>query len=216
MFDTIRPFVLTLANGLAVSLAFFLIGSIGSLILGLSLALGLRSHYRLIRLPIQAYVEFFRNTPLLVQLFWLHFALPSVTGIVTSAVQTAGLALVLVMSAYMAEVYRAGIGSVPQGQLEATDALGLPRWLAWRFVVIPQVLRVALPSIGNTLIALLKATAVLSVLAVPDLMRATTRISDYTARPVLFYTLAAVIYIGIGLIVTALIHRFEKRLQRAG
>ncbi|WP_457155467.1 amino acid ABC transporter permease, partial [Mesorhizobium sp. P5_C1] len=176
--------------------------------------LGARSSYAIIRLPAVGYVEFFRNTPLVVQLFWLHFALPSISGITTTAAQTAAIAIVLVMTAYMAEVYRSGIGSVPRGQYEAGLALGLRSWKCWMLVVLPQAIRVALPAIGNTLIGLFKATSILSILAVPEFMRVTSRISDYTAKPITFYTIAAVVYVALGLLLSFALSWLEKRLHR--
>jgi len=201
-----------LLNGTLVTLSYFVVGSVGSLLLALPLALGLRTRRRPIRYLLLAYVEFFRNTPLLVQLFWLHYALPMITGIATTAPETAALALVLVMTAYMAEVYRAGIGSVSQGQLEAAQSLGLSGRHSWALLVLPQAFRIALPAIGTLLVALLKATTVLSILSVPELMRVTTRISNYTARPAEFYTMTAVVYVLLGIIVSRCIHSLERYL----
>lgn len=209
-------FVPALLNGLSVTLFYFALGTIGSMVLALPVSLAMAHKRRLIRLPAIAYVEFFRNTPLLVQLFWLHFALPMLTGFNTSVQQTAGIAIVLVMTAYMAEVYRSGLGGVAKGQHEAAFALGLTSSQRWRLVVIPQAFRIALPAIGNTLVSLLKATAILSILSVPELMRTTSRISDYTADPILFYSISALIYIALGLLLAQLIRRLELRLARWG
>lgn len=209
-------FLPALLNGLVVTLFYFALGAIGSLILALPVSLAVAHESRLIRLPAIAYVEFFRNTPLLVQLFWLHFALPMLTGFTTTVQQTAGLAIVLVMTAYMAEVYRSGLGAVAKGQHEAAFALGLNSLQRWRLVILPQAFRIALPAIGNTLVSLLKATAILSILSVPELMRTTSRISDYTADPILFYSISAVIYIALGLLLAQAIRRLERRLARWG
>lgn len=209
-------YVPALLNGLSVTLFYFALGTIGSMVLALPVSLAMAHRRRLVRLPAIAYVEFFRNTPLLVQLFWLHFALPILTGINTSVQQTAGIAIVLVMTAYMAEVYRSGLGGVAKGQHEAAFALGLTSAQRWRLVVIPQAFRIALPAIGNALVSLLKATAILSILSVPELMRTTSRISDYTADPILFYSISALIYIALGLLLAQLIRRLELRLARWG
>lgn len=209
-------FLPALLNGLSVTLFYFALGAIGSLILALPVALAVAHKSRLIRLPAIAYVEFFRNTPLLVQLFWLHFALPMLTGFTTTVQQTAGLAIILVMTAYMAEVYRSGLGAVAKGQHEAAFALGLNSLQRWRLVILPQAFRVALPAIGNTLVSLLKATAILSILSVPELMRTTSRISDYTADPIRFYSISAVIYIALGLLLAQATRRLELRLARWG
>lgn len=209
-------FLPALLNGLLVTLFYFALGAIASMVLALPVSLAMAHKSRLIRLPAIAYVEFFRNTPLLVQLFWLHFALPMLTGFTTSVQQTAGLAIVLVMTAYMAEVYRSGLGGVAKGQHEAAFALGLTSAQRWRLVVIPQAFRIALPAIGNTLVSLLKATAILSILSVPELMRTTSRISDYTADPILYYSISAAIYIALGLLLAQATRRLERRLARWG
>lgn len=214
MFDTLAPYVPALAQGFALTLFYFLLGTIGSMVLGLPVALALGSPSAFLRYPTIGFVEFFRNTPLLVQLFWLHFALPALTGFNTTAQQTGGIALVIVMTAYMAEVYRTGFNAVSQGQHEAAYALGLNPRQRWRLVIIPQALAITMPAIGNTLISLLKATAILSILSVPELMRTTSRISDYTADPILFYSIAAIIYIGTGLALARGLHLLEVRLNR--
>lgn len=214
MFDTLAPYIPALAQGFVLTLLYFALGTIGSMVLGLPVALALGSSSPAIRFPTVAFVEFFRNTPLLVQLFWLHFALPALTGFNTTVQQTGALALVIVMTAYMAEVFRAGFNSVARGQHEAALALGLNPRQRWRLVIIPQALAMTMPAIGNALVSLLKATAILSILAVPELMRTTTRISDYTADPILFYSLAALIYIGSGLALAGGLHRLEVRLNR--
>ncbi|QKC98328.1 amino acid ABC transporter permease [Mesorhizobium sp. NZP2298] len=215
MIPAITPFIPALFNGLLLTLFYFLLGAIGSMAFGLPVALGLGSPSLTIRLPTVAYVEFFRNTPLLVQLFWIQFALPIITGVNTTAQQTAAIAIVVVMTAYMSEIYRAGFNSVAPGQNEAGLALGLRPVQRWWLIIIPQAFRTVLPAVGNTLVSLLKATAILSVLSVPELMRTTGRISDYTANPMLFYSVASLIYIGLGLLLSHSLRRLERRLDRA-
>ncbi len=203
-----------LLRGLVVTIKATLLGFVVGAALGLVLA-GLKSvRVRLISWPARVFTEFLRDTPLLVQLFWMHFALPAVTGLNTTAHQTAGLAIVIVMTAYMAEIYRAGLNTVSRGQHEAGLALGLKPAQRWGLIVIPQAFPIALPAIGNTLVSLLKATAILSILSVPELMRTTSRISDYTANPITFYSLSAVIYIALCLALSYSLHRLETRLSR--
>lgn len=214
--ELMSTYGMALARGVAVTLGYFAIGAIGALALALPVTLLLRSERRLPRLGATAYVEFFRNTPLLVQLFWLHYALPTLTGIKTAASVTAALGLVLVMTAYMAEVYRAGIGGVGRGQMEAAAALGLSRARSWQLVVLPQAFRVALPAIGSTLVAMLKATSILSILTVPELMRTTVRISDYTAKPLVFYSVSAVIYTLLCAALALSLGRLERKFLAKG
>ncbi len=214
MIESVVPYLPALTNGLLLTLFYFALGALGSMLLALPVALAMGSASLFVRYPTIAYVEFFRNTPLLVQLFWMHFALPAFTGLNTTAHQTAGSAIVIVMTAYMAEIYRAGLNTVSRGQHEAGLALGLKPAQRWGLIVIPQAFPIALPAIGNTLVSLLKATAILSILSVPELMRTTSRISDYTANPITFYSLSAVIYIALCLALSYSLHRLETRLSR--
>ncbi len=156
MIESVVPYLPALTNGLLLTLFYFALGALGSMLLALPVALAMGSASLFVRYPTIAYVEFFRNTPLLVQLFWMHFALPAVTGLNTTAHQTAGLAIVIVMTAYMAEIYRAGLNTVSRGQHEAGLALGLKPAQRWGLIVIPQAFPIALPAIGNTLVSLLK------------------------------------------------------------
>lgn len=212
--EAVIPFLLPLGKSLLLTLFYFALGAAGSLLLGLPLALGMQLKQRPLRYIAIAYTEIFRNTPLLVQLFWLHFALPSFTGVRLTVEQTAGIAIVIVMTAYMGEVYRGAIGSVSNGQREAASALGLHKAKAFVLIILPQAVATAMPAIGNTMVSLLKATAVLSILGVPELMRMTSRISDYSAKPVLFYSIAAVIYIACGLALAWGIKLLEQRMTR--
>jgi polar amino acid transport system permease protein len=113
----------------------------------------------------------------------------------------------------MSEVIRAGIDAVPKGQWEASRALGLGPGIIWLRVILPQALRIILPPLANTMVSLLKGTAILSILAVAELMRATTRISTHTARPVELFTVAAIIYFLVGLATVRVFAWLERRFQ---
>jgi polar amino acid transport system permease protein len=160
------------------------------------------------------FVEFWRSTPLLVQAIWMHFAVPGITGIATSPFQSALLALVFNVSAYCSEIIRAGIMGVGKGQFEAARALGLRPTLCWRLVILPQALRLVLPPLVGTIISIFKATAILSILAINDLIRAASRVSSYTFQPVEIYTTAALLAFAVGLAITVAGHRLEMRLKR--
>src|SRR5690349_19329349 len=137
-----------LGIGLIVTLEATITGFAIALVAGLGLALLRRSRLRLISWPTAAAVEFIRDTPLLVQLFFLYYVLP-VYGIVLPAFLTGALALGLQYSAYTSEVYRAGIGAVPRGQWEAATALNLSRLLVYRDIVVPQMIPRIVPALGN-------------------------------------------------------------------
>jgi polar amino acid transport system permease protein len=122
---------------------------------------------------VRAYIELARNTPLLIQLFFLYFALPSI-GIRMSSYTTALLAMTFLGGGYLTEVFRAGIEAVPKSQLESGLALGLSRWQLFRVIVLPQALRIATPSLFANFIFLLKETTVVSAVAVPEILYTTT------------------------------------------
>ncbi|MDE0533384.1 MAG: amino acid ABC transporter permease [Albidovulum sp.] len=174
------------------------VSSVIGLLLGILLAIVVRSGHLSVRYAALAYIEFFRNTPLLVQLIWIHFVLPMATGINTTPLASGLIALTLNVTAYFCEIARAGINSVPKGQWEAATALGLRRFPVWTKVILPQALRVMIPPLANMVINIFKATAILSILAVDDLMRVAIRISNSVYKPVEMITSAALIYLVIG------------------
>ena len=186
----------------------------GGILLGTLLAMANLSPWKAIRWPAFAFVEFWRSTPLLVQAIWMHFAFPVVTGLSTSPFQSALLALVFNVSAYCSEIIRAGILGVPRGQFEAARALGLHPVFMWRKVILPQAMRLVTPPLIGTIISIFKATAILQVLAINDLMRAASRISSYTYQPVEIYTAAAFLAFLTGLAITWAGGRMEARFRQ--
>jgi polar amino acid transport system permease protein len=149
-----------------------------ALIVGLFAGLGRISRIKPINLIATIYVEVVRGIPLLVQLFYIYYALPPVInhsflkGIIKlDGPSSAILAMTICYGAYMAEIFRAGIQAVPKGQMEAALALGMSRAQAMRKVILPQTIKIILPPIGNEFIALLKDSSLVSILAVSDLLR---------------------------------------------
>jgi His/Glu/Gln/Arg/opine family amino acid ABC transporter permease subunit len=202
-----------LLSGLGITVVFFVLGGGLGFVGGTCLTILHRSGARPLPWLVTGFIELFRNTPLLVQLMWIHFALPTITGIRMSVFESSLLALSLNISAYMSEVIRAGIDAVPKSQWEASRALGLGPGVIWLRVILPQALRIVLPPMANTMVSLLKGTAILSILSVAELMRATTRISTYTARPVELFTVAALIYFLVGLVTVHIFAWLERRFQ---
>lgn len=203
----------SLLAGLGVNVALTALGFLFGIGLGGLLALANLSKHRILRWPAYAFVEFWRSTPLLVQAIWVHFALPAVTGISTSAFGSALLALVFNVSAYCAEIIRAGILGVPAGQFQAAQALALPRWVIWWKVILPQALRLVVPPLVSSAISIFKATAILSVLAINDLTRVASRVSAYTYQPIEIYTAAAVLFFAVGALITWLGWRVERSFK---
>ena len=141
-------------DGLLVTLQALALGSLISFALGLVWALLMRAPSRFVRWPVGVVTEFVRNTPLLVQLFFLFYVLPE-WGVTLSALATGVIGIGLHYSTYTMQVYRAGIEAVPAGQWEAATALNLPRVRTWQVVILPQAVRRVVPALGNYVIAML-------------------------------------------------------------
>lgn len=215
-------FVSTLDFGVVVSYAHPLFrGAVTTIVItATALALGLGVGVVLavlLQLPlgplrwlIIAYVELWRNTPLIVQLFWIHFGLPVLTGISTTAMQSGFIALSAQSSAYLADIARAGIQAIPKGQWQAGRALGLPAASLWLEVILPQALKIMIPPFGNLALSFLNGSALLGLLQVGELMTVATNISDYTFKPIEIMTAVAVIYLVINLCIGRLVYLLER------
>lgn len=190
-----------LVSGLAV-----LIG----LAIGIALAILLQLKIGPLRWIVIAYVEIWRNTPLIVQLFWVHFALPLVTGISTTAFVSGLIAMSLQASAYLTDITRAGIQSVPRGQSEAADAVGLSASHKWFYIILPQALKIMIPALANIAIGFFKTSAILSLISVGELMSVANRISDITFRPIEVLSIAAIIYFVLGYAFSLGTYKLEK------
>lgn len=214
-FAVIWQYLPALLAGLWTNILLTLLGFLaGGVVLGTALAIANLSRSRLVRWPAFAFVEFWRSTPLLVQAIWIHFSIPAFTGVSTSPFQSALLALVLNVSAYCSEIIRAGILGVPKAQYEAAKALGLRPLTMWRRVILPQALRLVVPPMVGTTISIFKATTILQILAINDLMRVASRVSSYTFKPVEIYTAAAFLAFLVGLAITLAGGRIEARFRR--
>ncbi|RJP69459.1 MAG: amino acid ABC transporter permease [Candidatus Abyssobacteria bacterium SURF_17] len=185
--------------------------SIGlSVVIGLFTGLGRLSRNRLVNLVASTYVEVVRGIPLLVQLFYLYYALARFVLLPDMAAAVIGMSVCY--GAYMGEVFRAGIQSIDRGQTEAAMSLGLNRMQTMFSVILPQAWRTILPPVGNESIALLKDTSLVSILAVSDLLR---RGREFAAESFLYfetYTLIAIVYLLITLILSKLVSLMEERL----
>jgi polar amino acid transport system permease protein len=178
--DLLRGAVITLEA----TLGGFLVALAGGLILAVARRTRLAA-------PALAYIEFMRNTPLLVQIYAIFYVLPF-AGLTLGV-----LALGLNYSAYTAEVYRAGIESVPQAQWEAARSLGLSLWTTWTRVVLPQAIRPILPVLGNYLIGMFKDTPLLATITVPEMFNAAMQVAGTTYRYNEPYTLVALIFLAM-------------------
>jgi polar amino acid transport system permease protein len=183
--------------------------------LSLGLALLRRSRVKAISWTTAFVVEFLRDTPLLVQLFFLYYVLPEF-GIVLPAFLTGALALGLQYAAYTSEVYRGGIEAVHRGQWEAATALNLTRIQAYRDIILPQAVPRIVPAMGNYLVAMIKETPVLSVVTVLEMMGLANMIGERTFEYLVPLTLVGLIFLLLTLICSAGLHRLQKALPKAG
>jgi His/Glu/Gln/Arg/opine family amino acid ABC transporter permease subunit len=182
------------------------------MVVGLLVALGRLSRRSWLYGPATAYIEVFRNTPALVQLIWMYYCLPILTGINMSAAMSATLALAVNGAAYIAEIIRGGIQGVDRGQVEAARTLGLSYAQTMRKIVLPQAFRRMIPPFVNESVALLKFSSLVSVLGVADLTYQAQVLSTTTFRPIEIFTFIAVVYFGLCTAMSYLARRLELRL----
>ncbi|MEU0059228.1 MULTISPECIES: ectoine/hydroxyectoine ABC transporter permease subunit EhuD [unclassified Streptomyces] len=200
-------------DGLLVTLQALVLGSLISFSLGLVWALLMRTPTRWVQWPVGVVTEFVRDTPLLVQLFFLFYVLPE-WGVTLSALATGVLAIGLHYSTYTMQVYRAGIDAVPPGQWEAATALNLPRTRTWRAVILPQAVRRVVPALGNYVIAMLKDTPLLMTITVLDLLGRARLFSQEHFQFTEPLTVIGVAFIVISYLASLLLRTLERRLVR--
>ncbi|UDL87451.1 ectoine/hydroxyectoine ABC transporter permease subunit EhuD [Mesorhizobium sp. PAMC28654] len=189
-------------------------GFAGALVGGAIVATMYRSHIKALRFIAIGFVYVIRNTPLLVQLYFVFYVLPSF-GITIGALSAGILGLSLHYSAFIAEVYRAGIGAVPVGQFEAADALGLSTVQKWALVIAPQALKPILPVLGNYLIGMFKETPILATITVIELFGAAQDVAGKTYRYNEPYTLVALIFLAISIPCSLLVRRLDSTRKGA-
>lgn len=219
-----------LGKGIGITLMVTLVAFAAACLLGLGLALAGLSRHRLLRQAARLYIEVMRGVPIIVLLLYVAFAAtPAVVMAWNWIGGWAGLAelrardvpllwraviaLTLAYSAFLAEVFRAGLASVDRGQIEAAQALGLGGWLRFRFIVFPQAFRTILPPLGNDFVAMVKDSSLVSVLGVADV----TQLGKVTAagnfRYFETYNMVALIYLTMTIGLSLLLRRLEKRLR---
>ncbi|MEV8566767.1 ectoine/hydroxyectoine ABC transporter permease subunit EhuD [Streptomyces sp. NPDC051322] len=211
--SAVSDFMPYLWDGLLTTLRILVLGSVLSFALGLVWALGYRTKTRFVRWPVNFVTEFIRNTPLLVQLFFLYFVLPD-WGIQFSAITTGTVAIGLHYSTYTAQVYRAGIDAVPVGQWEAATALSLPLSRTWTAVILPQAIRRVLPALGNYVIAMLKDTPLVVAISVLDLLGEARQQGGLTFHSNETITVVGIAFIVIAYPASLLVRALERRLVR--
>lgn len=213
-------------SGVGISIGVTVSAYVLTVIFGLFGGLGRLSKSKFVYGLTTLYVELVRGIPLMVQLIWWYFAFPAIirnTGAalninflanyVAPAIPMAVIGLTFCYAAYMSEIYRAGIQSIPKGQMEAALSLGMTRFQALRFIIVPQAIRVILPPMGNEFIALLKDSSLVSVVAVADLTRRGHEFVSRTYRPIETWIMVALVYLIMTLLAARLVTMLERKLK---
>lgn len=207
VFDNFDILLKGLAVGLGIALLSLAIGSV----IGLAAALARTSALRPLRLLVVAYVELVRNIPLLLIIYFVYFGLPLLGVSVFDNLWSFVLSLSLYSGAYLTEVFRGGIEAISKGQIEAARAIGMTRLQVVRHITLPLMLRIALPSLGNTFISLFKDTSVASAIAVPELTYGAIRINVNTWRVIEVYLVVGFLYLAACYVIAALLRKIENR-----
>jgi polar amino acid transport system permease protein len=201
-----------LFQGLVVMVELTVLTVVFSVIVGLIVAWMRMSRLRVLSGISKAYLGLIRGTPLVTQLFVIYYGLVTIVDV--PAFGAAVIGLTLHNAAYMAEIFRSGVQSVPKGQTESARSVGMSRVQALRIVVAPQAFRAILPALGNQVIIALKDTSVASFITVPELFLQAQKVAAATYEPLKYYMISAVYYLVIVLLLTALLRRLELRHAR--
>jgi len=206
-----KRIILYLADGVIITFEVTVISIICACVIGLITGLGRVSKNKAINLLASTYVEIIRGIPLLVQLFYIYYALGRLLNVhdLTAAV----IAMSVCYGAYMGEVFRAGITAIDKGQTEAARSLGFNTKQTMFLVILPQAWRTILPPVGNEFIALLKDTSLVSILAVSDLLRRGREFSSETFLYFETFTMVALVYLVITLLLSKGVSIMEARLS---
>jgi polar amino acid transport system permease protein len=196
-------------SGSIVTLKLYLVTIIFSIPLGIILSIAKISKYKILKFALGLYTWVFRGTPLLLQLFFFYFGLP-VFGIILSPFTAAALTFVINYSAYLTEIFRAGIESIPKGQYEAAHCLGMTYKQTMIRIILPQTVKRVLPPLSNEAITLVKDTALVAAIGMGDLLRAAKQVvtRDFDVTP---FMLAAVFYLLFTSVIVTLFKKLEEK-----
>jgi polar amino acid transport system substrate-binding protein len=208
----LASFLPLLLRGAGITVALSVASMALAVALGILLAATRQYGSPALRTASAAYIEVYRGTPLLIQLFIIYYGLPNI-GIVLSPVAAAVIGLGMNYAAYEAEVYRGGIEAVPRGQMEAALSLGMPRVLALRRIVFPQAFRISLPAVTNDFIALFKDSSIVSVIAMVELAKTYSILAATTLRYFELGLVVALLYFGMSYPLSVLARRLERKLK---
>ena len=203
-----------LLSGLTTTIYISIISIVISIMIGLLIAIPSLSKNKFLTYLNIGYVEIVRAIPLLVLILWIYYGLPIMTGISFSPFVSGIIALSISESAFQAEIFRAGINSIKKAQWEAGSSLGLGFFRKLRLVILPQAVKNILPAIGNQFVYVLKMSSLVSIIGIGDLTRKANELVVTTYRPLEIYTFLILEYLVLILIVSYLVRKLEKKLQK--
>ncbi|MDC3016665.1 amino acid ABC transporter permease [Candidatus Pelagibacter sp.] len=203
-----------LLSGLTTTIYISIVSIIISIILGLLVAIPSLAKSKFLTYLNIGYVEIVRAIPLLVLILWIYYGLPIMTGISFSPFVSGIIALSISESAFQAEIFRAGINSIKKSQWEAGSSLGLNFFRKLKLVILPQAIKNILPAIGNQFVYVLKMSSLVSIIGIGDLTRKANELVVTTYRPLEIYTFLILEYLILILIVSYLVRKLEKKLQK--
>ena len=212
-FDLMVQAMPLLLTGAAVTVQITALSVLIGIIIGLFVGIARISTYRVVHLIAAVYVDFLRGTPLLVQIFLVYFALPVVTGQRIDPFVAAIAACSINSSAYVAEIFRAGIQSIDAGQMEAGRSLGMTWAQTMRYIIVPQAARRVIPPLGNEFIALLKDSSLVSVIGFEELTRRGQLIIARTYASLEIWLCVAIIYLVMTVSISRLVAWLERRYK---
>lgn len=216
--DVIMPYIGSFVDGTKITILISAFALFFGFFIGLIVCIARISNSKILRFISGAYIEIIRDTPLVVQLMLLAYALPmtgfkfpSIFGLGTEF--TGGVfALMINSGAYIAEIMRSGIQAVPKGQMEASRSLGFNYWQSMRYVIVPQAIKNILPALANEFVTLVKESAIVSFVGISDLMFIATAVKNSTYSAFGPYLFAALIYFVITFTLSKLVGMLEKKM----
>jgi polar amino acid transport system permease protein len=209
LWDIFRNLLLAMRWTVVLSLIAF----VGGGLMGLMLLIARLSHFKSAQVFVNVYVQLFQGTPLLMQLFLAYFGM-ALVGIETSPWLAAGVALTLYGSAFLTEIWRGCVESIPKGQWEASQSLALSFMEQLRYVILPQAFKIAIPPTVGFLVQVIKGTALASVIGFIELTKAGTMITNATFKPFLVYSCVALLYFALCYPVSYFAKHLERKVQR--
>ncbi|TVQ28839.1 MAG: amino acid ABC transporter permease [Geminicoccaceae bacterium] len=198
-------------HGLALGLGLAVVSLLLGCVIGLACAFARTSRIKWLDWPVWLYVEFIRNTPLLLLIIFVYFGLPQMGVYGLDKIESFVLTLTLYAGAYMCEVFRTGLASMPNQYREAAKAIGLTPWQRQRYVVLPVMFRITLPAVSNNLISLFKDTSLAAAIAVPELTFTARQVNANTFRVFEVWITASVLYLAASYVIAFGLRQVERR-----